>query len=214
MRLPRCRDLVPQLAFLLAMAAVAPAQTAQSAAPAQTGVPNALQGFSKNRDQPVKIDSASLEVRDKDKVATFSGDVRLSQGDTTMRCKTLVVYYEAHGSANLKAAQPGPGGQQQISRLEAKGGVTVVQKDQTATGSTGIFDMKTNTVTLNGNVVVTQGQNVLRGERLIVDLTSGVSRVEGGRVQGLFLPHSQHDPRAPGEKEPAKPAAPGPLRVN
>jgi lipopolysaccharide export system protein LptA len=211
----RCRNLLPQLAFLLAMVAGAPAQPAQSAAPAQTGVPNALQGFSKNRDQPVKIDSASLEVRDKDKVATFSGDVHLSQGDTTLSCKTLVVFYDDHGrSSTLKAAQPGPGGQQQIRRLEARGGVTVNQKDQTATGNTGVFDMKTNTVTLSGNVVVTQGQNVLRGERLIVDLTSGVSRVEGGRVQGLFLPHSQHDPRAPGEKDPAKPAAPAPLRLN
>jgi lipopolysaccharide export system protein LptA len=214
-RFPRCRDLLPPVAFLLAMAASAPAQTAQTAAAVQTGVPNALQGFSKNRDQPVKIDSASLEVRDKDKVATFAGDVHLSQGDTTLKCKTLVVYYENQArSATLKAAQPGPGGQQQISRLEAKGGVIVNQKDQTATGNAGVFDMKTNTVTLSGNVVVTQGQNVLRGERLIVDLTSGVSRVEGGRVQGLFLPHSQHDARPPGDKEPAKPAAPGPLRLN
>ena len=211
----RCRDLLPALAFLLSTAASAPAQPAQSAAPAQTGVPNALQGFSKNRDQPVKIASASLEVRDKDKVATFSGDVHVSQGDTTLKCKTLLVYYDDHGrSATLKAAEPGPGGQQQISRLEAKGGVTVNQKDQTATGSTGVFDMKANTVTLSGNVVVTQGQNVLRGERLIVDLTSGVSRVEGGRVQGLFLPHSQHDQRLPGEKEPPRPAGPAPLRFN
>jgi lipopolysaccharide export system protein LptA len=207
-----CRALLPQLAFLLALAATAPAQTA---APAQTGVPNALQGFSQNRDQPVKIDSASLEVRDKDKVATFSGDVHVSRGDTTLSCKTLVVYYDDNSrSATLKAAQPGPGGQQQIRRLEAKGGVTVKQKDQTATGSNGVFDMNANTVTLIGNVVVTQGQNVLRGDRLIVDLTSGVSRLEGGRVQGLFLPHSQHDIRAPGEKEPPKPAAPGPLRPN
>jgi lipopolysaccharide export system protein LptA len=207
-----CRALLPQLAFLLALAATAPAQTA---APAQTGVPNALQGFSQNRDQPVKIDSASLEVRDKDKVATFSGDVHVSRGDTTLSCKTLVVYYDDNSrSATLKAAQPGPGGQQQIRRLEAKGGVTVKQKDQTAKGSNGVFDMNANTVTLIGNVVVTQGQNVLRGDRLIVDLTSGVSRLEGGRVQGLFLPHSQHDIRAPGEKEPPKPAAPGPLRPN
>jgi lipopolysaccharide export system protein LptA len=55
--------------------------------------------------------------------------------------------------------------------------------------------MKSNTVTLLGKVVMTQGQNVLRGDRLMVDLTSGVSRVESGkngqgRVQGLFLPNS------------------------
>jgi lipopolysaccharide export system protein LptA len=212
------RGVGAQLALLLAMMVSAPAQTAQSPTSVQTGVPNALQGFSKNRDQPVKIDSGSLEVRDKDKVATFSGDVHLSQGDTTLRCKTLMVYYEDRaGGATLKAAQPGPRGQQQISRLEARGGVTVHQKDQTATGNDGVFDMKTNTVTLIGNVVVTQGQNVLRGDRLVVDLTSGVSRVEGGRVQGLFLPHSQRDTPAPGEKERGRPAAPGPtgpLRLN
>jgi lipopolysaccharide export system protein LptA len=72
----------------------------------------------------------------------------------------------------------------------------VTQKDQTATGDLGVFDMKANTVTLTGNpVVMTQGQNVLRGEKLVVDLTSGVSRVESnkggqGRVQGLFQPGS------------------------
>ena len=95
----------------------------------------------------------------------------------------------------MQAAKPGPGGQQKIKRLEARGGVVVTQKEQTATGDLGIFDMKTNTVTLTGNVVMTQGQNVLRGDRLVVDLTTGVSRVESGkngqgRVQGLFQPGS------------------------
>ena len=161
------------------------------------GPPNALQGFSQNRNQPVQIEAATLEVRDKDKVATFSGDVKVKQGDTGLRCKSLVVFYEGNDvtGKTLQAATPGPGGQQKIKRLEARGGVVVTQKEQTATGETGIFDMKTNTVTLNGNVVMTQGQNVLRGDRLVVDLTSGVSRVESGkngqgRVQGLFQPGS------------------------
>ena len=59
--------------------------------------------------------------------------------------------------------------------------MTVNQKDQTATGDKGLFDMKANTVTLEGNVVVSQGQNVMRGDRLVVDLTTGVSRVESGK---------------------------------
>ena len=78
----------------------------------------------------------------------------------------------------MTAATPGPNGEQRIKRLEARGNVVVTQKEQTATGELGIFDMKTNTVTLTGNVVMTQGQNVLRGNRLVVDLTSGVSQVE------------------------------------
>jgi lipopolysaccharide export system protein LptA len=168
------------------------------------GPPNALQGFSQNRDQPVKIDAATLEVRDKNKTATFSGNVQVVQGDTTLRCRTLAVFYDsdngATGSAGntgstMTSARPGPGGQSRIRRLEAKGGVTVIQKDQTATGETGIFDMASNTVTLSGNVVVKQGENILRGDRLVVDLTSGAAKVESGksgtgRVQGMFLPSS------------------------
>jgi lipopolysaccharide export system protein LptA len=169
---------------------------AQSAA---SGPPNALQGFSQNRDKPIQIDAARLEVRDKDKVATFFGDakaaVKVIQGDTTLRSKTLTVHYDqddakakggAKGGPSAKAATPGPGGSSQIRRLVAKGGVVVTQKDQTVTGENGVFDMKSNTITMSGGVVLTQGDNVLRGERLVVDMSTGVSRVEGGRVQGMF----------------------------
>jgi lipopolysaccharide export system protein LptA len=162
-----------------------------------------LQGFSQNHDQPVHIEAATLEVRDKDKVATFSGNVKVTQGDTVMKCKSLLVFYEGNGDEaggkTMQAATPGPGGNQKIKRLEARGSVVVTQKDQTATGGLGIFDMRTNTVDLTGDVVMTQGQNMLRGERLVVDLTSGVSRVESGkngtgRVQGLFQPGGSGTP--------------------
>jgi lipopolysaccharide export system protein LptA len=183
---------------------------------AQSGPPNALQGFSQNRDKPVQIDAATLEVRDKDKVATFSGDVKVVQGEVTLRCKSLLVYYDQDNNPNnLKSAQPGPAGQQQIRKLEAKGGVIVSQKDQTATGEQAIFEMRTNTVTLAGNVLVTQGQNVLRGDRLMVDLTSGVSRIEagkpgqGGGLQGLFVPGG-NGPDATKPGAPAAPAKPRP----
>jgi lipopolysaccharide export system protein LptA len=168
----------------------------QSTGTTVTGPPNALQGFSQNRDKPIQIDAARLEVRDKDKVATFFGDakadVKVVQGDVTMRSKVLVVFYDQDDAAksgagkSAKAAAPGPGGSSQIRRLEAKGNVVVTQKDQTVTGENGVFDMKTNTVTMIGGVVLTQNENVLRGDRLVVDMTTGVSRVEGGRVQGLF----------------------------
>jgi lipopolysaccharide export system protein LptA len=191
MRKPCLTMLIAVASFMLG--ASLHAQTASQ------GPPNALQGFSQNRDQPVHIEAATLEVRDKQQQATFSGDVRVKQGDTAMRCKALVVFYEQSGEAadkgkSLQAATPGPGGEQRIKRLEARGGVIVTQKDQTATGELGVFDMKSNTVTLTGNpVVMTQGQNVLRGEKLVVDLTSGVSRVESGksgqgRVQMLVQP--------------------------
>lgn len=172
------------------------AMFAASAAHAQTstmtGVPNAVQGFSQNRDKPIQIDAQSLEMRDKDKAATFSGNVKVVQGDTTMRAQTMVVFYDDDPNSPkpaMKSSTPGPGGRSSIRRLEAKGGVTVTQKDQTVTGQTGIFDMRANTVTMLGGVVLTKDKNVLRGDKLIVDMTTGVSRVEssGGRgVSGLF----------------------------
>src|ERR1700759_4794665 len=60
-----------------------------------SGVPNAMQGFTQNRDQPIQIEAATLEMRDKKKEATFSGNVKVVQGDTTMTSKTLVVFYES-----------------------------------------------------------------------------------------------------------------------
>ena len=151
------------------------------AAPAPQNVPNPVAGFSQNRNQPMHIEAKKLEVRDKQKIATFTGDVKVVQGDTTLKCKVLVVYYDDQNTpGTIKSSTPGPAGSQQIRRLEAKGGVIVTQKDQVATGDLGTFDVKTNTVTLSGNVVVNQGPNVTRGERLVVDLTTGVSRVEAG----------------------------------
>ena len=168
---------------------------------AVSGVPNAMQGFSQNRDQPIQIEAASLEVRDKTKEATFAGNVKVVQGDTTMTSKTLVVFYDQSSPQNppakqkaaakgapIQSATPGPGGSSSIKRLEARGNVVVTQKDQVVTGEAAIFDTKANLITMLGGVVLTQCKNVLRGDRLMVDMTSGVSRVESdsGRVQGLF----------------------------
>ena len=177
-----------------------------SAQSSMQGVPNAMQGFSQNRDQPIQIGAASLEMRDKKKEATFSGNVKVVQGDTTMTSKTLVVFYENSGqsaqqpanakaakAAPMQAATPGPSGSSSIKRLEARGNVVVTQKDQVVTGETAVFDTKTNLITMLGRVVLTQCKNVLRGDRLLVDMTTGVSRVESdsGRVQGLFINNQQ-----------------------
>jgi lipopolysaccharide export system protein LptA len=209
-------------------AAVALAVIAAGDAGAQSavqGVPNAMQGFSQNRDQPIQIEAASLEMRDKKKEATFAGNVKVVQGDTTMTSKTLVVFYDsspapgaapaanaktAAKSAPIQSATPGPGGSSSIRRLEARGSVVVTQKDQVVTGETAVFDTKTNLVTMLGGVILTQGKNVLRGDRLMVDMTTGVSRVESdsGRVQGLFQSSGQGTPGIPGMTPPAPPPAP------
>jgi lipopolysaccharide export system protein LptA len=229
-RIERC---LCTAAFVLALFAAGEAG-AQSAV---QGVPNAMQGFSQNRDQPIQIEAAALEMRDKKKEATFSGNVKVVQGDTTMTSKTLVVFYDSNSapaapagapaanakapaksapvqSAPIQSATPGPGGSSAIRRLEARGNVVVTQKDQVVTGETAVFDTKTNLVTMLGGVILTQGKNVLRGDRLMVDMTTGVSRVESdsGRVQGLFQSSGQGGPLNSGASP--SPPSPGPVNSN
>jgi lipopolysaccharide export system protein LptA len=230
----------------MASAGAAPAKQNSEASAKPTSpdsTPNAVQGFSQNQGKPIQIESASLEVRDKDKMATFSGDVHVVQGDTDMRCKSLVVYYDDNSpSAGGKAAPkpaagsgPPPKQQQTIKRLVATGDVVVVQKEQTATGNSGLYDIRTSTITLTGNVTLTQGPNVVRGERLMVNVKSGVSRMEEGKngqgVRAMFqsgpsqpgtpqsgglFPMTAKPPGGNAAGEPPPKAAPGrpPVRVN
>ena len=197
---------------------------ASSAALAQANnVPNALQGFASNRDEPIRINANSLEVRDQQKQAVFSGNVVVQQGDTTMRCKELVVFYDGKDAAGGKDAPGGkpaaasgdalaagsPINSSAIRRLEINGSVVVTTKEQTATGDQGVFETKANTITLTGNpVVLTSGPNVIRGKKLTVDLTTGLSRFDGGRIESLIVPNSMKgtDGGLPGAK-PAAPAA-------
>jgi lipopolysaccharide export system protein LptA len=193
-----------------------------SAAPAQLG--NPAQGMmNENSDQPIQIDAATLEVRDKEKMATFAGEVQVVQGDTTIKCQKLVVYYgpepgsAAAASHAKKQQQPQPppsqapqqvGGlparQQDIRRIEALGGVTVISKDQTASGDRGVYDLKTKTITLVHHVTVAQGKNVLHGERVVVDTVTGNAHIDAnveaengspakppGRVRVLILPNKE-----------------------
>ncbi len=204
--------------WAVVMALAAPASAAAQGPHAAAAGPNPgpNQGIvqDQNQDQPIQIESATLEVRDKSKMATFSGDVQVIQGDTTIKCQTLVVFYGAeHGSGADRpvatASQPGAGtpqgahlqqgpaapqGARDIRRIEARGGVTVITKDQNASGDLGVYDLKKKTITLTGNVVVSQGKNVLHGDSVVVDTTTGNAHFESGastqnRVRALILPN-------------------------
>ena len=216
--------------YIIALALSAPAVAAEQArhpgAVAPPQLSNPAQGIlNDNQDQPIQIDAATLEVRDKEKMATFAGDVQVVQGDTTIKCQKLVVYYgpEPGAAANASQAkrqqqqpqqpqaqqqQPQQAGtlptrQQDIRRIEALGGVTVISKDQTASGDRGVYDLKTKTITLVHNVTVAQGKNVLHGERVVVDTVSGNAHFDSnmeaqngtspakppGRVRAVILPN-------------------------
>ncbi len=83
-------------------------------------------------------------------------------------------------------AKPGRGrryrkARNDIRRIEARGGVTVISKDQNASGDFGVYDLRKKTITLSGNVVVSQGKNVMHGDRVVVDTVTGNAHFESER---------------------------------
>jgi lipopolysaccharide export system protein LptA len=141
----------------------------------------AFADFDTGSGDSIQIEADKLEVRDEEKVAIYSGHVRVRQGKTILEAPELRVFYAGPAAPNETAGSS-------VTRIEAGPGVSVRSGDQTATGDHAVFEMAKDLVTLEGNVLLTQGANVVRGDRVIVNLATKQGRVEGGRVQTLITP--------------------------
>jgi len=146
------------------------------------------QGATKNHDtaQPIEINADSLEVLQDDQVAVFRGNVDAVQGGIRLKADELKVHYRTKGGVGAS----GLGGS--IVRIDAKGGVFVSSATETAQGDAGVYDVDRGEITLTGKVVLTRGENVIRGQRLVLNMETGRSRIESdggaGRVRGYFVP--------------------------
>jgi lipopolysaccharide export system protein LptA len=195
--------------------------------------------------EPININAGKLDYYDKEQKLIYSGDVVAVQGDSTLKASRLIIFLtKADPNAPAGAAPPGkpaagtapaggeaaaaaataggapgaPGAGSSVRHMDAEGPVTLISKDQIGTGDNGSYDRDVNRVTLTGNVTLSQGPNVTRGDRLVYDLTSGQAQVysgkTNGRVTSVFTPGSQEPGDAPapgaGKKGPApkKPVPP------
>ena len=166
--------------------------------------------------EPVKIDAASLQVVDKEQKAIYSGDVVAIQGATTLRCSRLTVFYtQGKDKKDDKAkddkikddkvaeATTPPATGSSIKRLECDGPVSVVSSSQTATGDHGTFEADRELVTLTGNVVLADCENVQRGDKLVYNTKTGIANVTNNgnrRVQGVFTPGSDEKSPTPSKQ--------------
>ncbi len=144
---------------------------------------SSLTQFRTDPNAPIEIDADTLDVDDNTRTATFRGDVQAAQGDFTIRTVELIATYSGQAGVNLMQQPFAEGASKapaQLQRVQARKKVVVTSKDdQSAVGDWADFDMKSNTVTLGGDVVLSQGRNVVRGPKLIIDMVSGQSRMEG-----------------------------------
>lgn len=172
---------------------------------AQTGTKERAAGFGNfgSSKEPIKIDADKLDVFDKEGRAVFSGNVVAVQGESTMNCSLMTVFYEQ----NREQGGSTPGAQASndsaIKKIDCKGPVTIVSRTQVATGKNATFDRVANKIYLTGDAALSDGPNVTRGERVVYDINTGIASVEnapGGRVRALFVP---------GSSGPSGAAAPG-----
>lgn len=143
-----------------------------------------------NTEAPVDFDADHVEVRDNDQQALLTGSVRITQGTLTLTADQVKMFYRR-----------APGKQPEIERMDAQGNVKLTSPSERASGRYGIYDVTQRIITLSGDVVLTRGESVLRGQRLSIDLDSGRSTLDsagtgggkstgsasGGRVSGRFV---------------------------
>jgi len=145
----------------------------------------------KNHDSnaPVNFTADRIEVQDRADRVVVSGNVEVTQAGMKLNAARMTVAY-----------RNGAGNGVEVDRIDASGNVVVTKGNETARGNVAIYDLNSRLITMIGNVTLTQGANRLTGGRLVIDLTSGRSMVDGrssggasgvsggsgGRVSGTF----------------------------
>ncbi len=155
-------------AFLLA--GVAPAQAAGRSGGILPGA---------TAKDPLNIDAGKLDFFDKEQKLVYSGSVIVTNGPSTLKASKITIFLENKG-----AAAAGATSNDRVKHIDADGPVTLVSKDQIGTGDRASYDKAENKVYLTGNVTLTQGENVVKGERLVYDVTTAIATVQGGGAQG------------------------------
>ncbi len=121
---------------------------------------------------PVDFAADRIEVQDRADRVVISGNVRVTQAGLTITAARMTVAYTQAGGV-------------EVNRIDASGGVIVTKGQERASGNVAIYDLNRRLITLVGNVQLNQGPNRLNGGRLVIDLASGRSVVDGaGAVRG------------------------------
>ena len=149
--------------------------------------------FEEDSNEPIEITADTLEWMENDRIAIARGDADAVQGRYRLYADELTAYLSEPDSDPDAGEESGRAGK--IRRIDADGNVRFVTPEEVVTGAVGTYDVERRLVHLEGGVVMTQGENIVRGDRLDMDLDTGVSTVSavessesGGRVSALFVP--------------------------
>jgi lipopolysaccharide export system protein LptA len=150
--------------------------------------------LARNSDAPVDITADELEVAQNQCVSIWRGNAEAMQADARLRANVLKATFASRGGAQRGAGATSGCGD--LLRMEAEGAVYYVTPQQRVRGDAATYDAGSDTIVMTGDVVAVQGQNVLRGTRMVFNLKTGEGRMVGGatgrnapnRPRGVFFP--------------------------
>ncbi|WP_086607027.1 LptA/OstA family protein [Erythrobacter donghaensis] len=137
------------------------------------GMNLAAQGIARHdSNAPVTYDAGKFVLDDRANQAVATGGVVVTQAGLRVQSDRMLVNFTDAG------------GQLQIQRITATGGVIITRGDERASGDNAIYDFNRRIITMAGNVRLRRGSDTLNGGRLVIDLQSGLSTVDGTATGG------------------------------
>ena len=138
-----------------------------------------------NSNAPVDYAADRIELQDRANRVLLSGNVDITQAGLRLQAARMTVAYRNAGGI-------------EIDRIDANGGVVVTKGEERASGNVGIYDFNKRIITLIGDVALRQGGNTLNGGRMVIDLTTGRSTVDGRTSGGRSGPDRVEQRRVSG----------------
>jgi lipopolysaccharide export system protein LptA len=169
---------------------------------------------------PIDVTADELEMLDSQKTAVWRGNVEALQGQNRLLSDVLHVYFSGGGSASTPAGAGEQGlGKNwgDVQRMVAEGKVFFLSPTQTARGDRAVYEVLPDTITMTGDVVVVQGENVVKGNTLVIHVKTGqanfvsteTGRNKPNRVRGVFYSNPGDQVGTPAAGAPAA-GAPAP----
>ena len=115
---------------------------------------------------PIEILADSMEWNKQLGQAIAIGNAKAIQGQTTLKANKIIAVLNKDNS-------------QQITELQASGNVVFLKDNQLATGDKAIYYLNQDKVIITGNVELKRDGNIIKGEKLIIDFLTGLSKMNG-----------------------------------
>jgi lipopolysaccharide export system protein LptA len=140
--------------------------------------------------KPMVVKSKTLEVNNDKKIVFFKGDVNASKDDFVINCQEMLVYYASMpGGKNPEETKT------KIDKIVATGRVQIERaQGGIATAEKAVFYQKEEKLVLTGNPAVKQGNDSIKGDRIILFLAENRSVVESSgdaKVTAIIFPNDK-----------------------